>query len=43
MADSPLRMVGTIGNGKIMTKPKNTSRSGLASFGPEIVVDQTRG
>jgi hypothetical protein len=36
-------MVGTIGNGKIMTKPKNTSRSGLASFGPEIVVDQTRG
>src|SRR5260370_34244281 len=33
MADWHLRMVGTIGNGKIMTKPKNTSRSGLASFG----------
>ena len=43
MADSPLRMVETIGNRKIVTKSKNTSGSGLASVGPEIVVDQTRG
>src|SRR5260221_13235239 len=42
MADSPLRMVGTIGNGKIMTKPKNTRRSGLEMFGPENVMNDTR-
>src|SRR5258708_7357922 len=42
-ADSPPRMVGTIGNGKIVTNLKNTSVSGLASVGPEIVVDQSRG
>jgi hypothetical protein len=42
MADSPLRMVETIGNRKIVTKSKNTSGSGLASVGPEIVVDRTR-
>jgi hypothetical protein len=36
-------MVRTFGNGKIVTKSKNTSRSGLASVGPGIIVDQTRG